>query len=324
MTAVGRVTSQQLYASSQASISLVKSRLSALQEQASSGLVINRPSDDPTGAATVLRLRSDLAANSQYRTNIQDGLSWLSTADSALSTSESLVRKASDLAIQAANSATTSPAAREAIAVQLEGIKADLLGQANTQYLGRSVFAGTSDAARAFAADGTYSGVVDSTTGAAVPVQRRISATETVTVGVDGAAAFGTPATTTGAGTTPDTSVFSTLDAIVGALRSASYGTDTTATGPQATITAGIDGLKSSLTRLAEQHAVVGSAYARLDTAKTRNTDTATTLQQQRSAVQDADTASVLLDLKTQELAYQTALGVTAQVLQPTLMSFLR
>lgn len=316
---IGRVTSQQLYANSQASMASVKARLSALQEQSSSGLRINRPSDDPTGTAAVLRLRADLAANTQYATNIADGKAWLSTADAALSRSEDIVRSARDLTVQAASSGTASPASREALATQLEGLKADLLAQANTKYLGRSVFAGTSDAAAAFAADGTYAGTPAAGDGT---VQRRVSGTETIRVSADGAAAFGTPAPT--GSPTPGTSVFETIDRIVGALRSGTYATDTSATGPQALITAGIDDLRSSLTRLSAEHAVVGSDYSRLDTAKTRNGDLATTLQQQRSDVQDADTAGVLLDLKTQELAYQTALGVTAQVLQPTLMSFLR
>ena len=47
------------------------------------------------------------------------------------------------------------------------------------------------------------------------------------------------------------------------------------------------------------------------------------TLETQRSGIEDADTTKVLLDLKTQELAYQTTLQVTAQSIQPTLMSFL-
>ena len=316
---LGRVTSTQLYTNAQTSMSQLRSRLSTVQSQASTGLAIQKPSDDPAGTAQVLRLRSDIAANTQYGTNISDGLSWLATADSALSRSTDLVRQASDLTIQASNSATSSPTTREAIAVQLEGLKADLLAQANTKYLGRSVFAGTSDAATAFTPAGAYQGVTTAD-GGAVPVQRRISASESITVSADGGAAFGTP----GAGATDGTSVFQAIDRVVSALRSGTYGTDTSSTGPQATVTAGIDALQTSLSRLSSQQAVVGSDYSRVETAKARNLDAATTLEKQRSSVQDVDTTAVLLNLKTQEVAYQTALSVTARVLQPTLMSFLQ
>ena len=39
--------------------------------------------------------------------------------------------------------------------------------------------------------------------------------------------------------------------------------------------------------------------------------------------MEDVDLSKVILELKTQEVAYQTALAVTARALQPTLMSFL-
>ena len=38
---------------------------------------------------------------------------------------------------------------------------------------------------------------------------------------------------------------------------------------------------------------------------------------------QDAGVRQVILELKSQEIAYQTALAVTARALQPTLMSLL-
>lgn len=313
---VGRISGAQLFADGQAAMAQLKARLSTVQSQASTGLAIQRPSDDPAGAAQVLRLRSDIAANTQYGTNIADGTSWLAAADAALSRSTDIVRKAGDLVIQASNAGTSSPTIREAIAVQLEGLRADLLSQANTTYLGRSVFAGTSDAATAFAADGSYNGVLQPG-GGAVPVQRRISATERVTVSADGAAAFGTPAT----GATGGTSVFQAIDRVVAALRDGSW---STSGGPQQTVTGGIGALQSSLSRLSAQQAVVGGDYSRLETAKARNTDAATSLEKQRSSVQDVDTTAVLLTLKTQELAYQTSLQVTARVLQPTLMSFLQ
>lgn len=330
MTTIGRVTSQQLYLNSQTAMAQTKARLSTLQQQSSSGLAVAKASDDPVAAGTILQIRSSIASNSQYASNITDGIGWLSTADSALSTSEDLLRKASDLTIQAANSGTSSPSSREAIAVQLESLRSELLGQANTQYLGRSVFAGSSNAATAFTDTGAYNGVVAPAT-TQTPVQRRVSSTETIPVSADGAAAFGTPpaaaptgtGTTTGTGTgaTTGTSVFQTIDRVVQALRSPDYDTGTA---DKATVTAGIDDLKSAMDRMTAEHAVVGNAYSRIQDAKTRVGDQSTLLEQQRSGVQDIDTTKVLLDLKTQELAYQTSLAVTAQVLQPTLMSFLQ
>jgi flagellar hook-associated protein 3 FlgL len=307
---VGRVTTTQIWASSASSIQASKARLAHLTDQASSGLAVSRPSDDPAAAAAILTVLSRQSTTDRYGTNIADGLSWLSTADTTLTSAENLVRQASDLTIQAANSATSTPTARLAIAVQLEGIRDDLMGAANAKHLGRSVFAGTSDAATAFdPATFAYAG------SAGAAVQRRIGdgAGDVVTVSADGAAAFGVGSD----------SVFQRIQDVVDALRSPAYDTDTSAAGPQQTVRAGIDALSAALTALTAQHAVVGAGFARLTGAKAANATTAIALETQRSGLQDADTTKTLLDLKTQELAYQTALQVTAQVIQPTLMSFL-
>jgi flagellar hook-associated protein 3 FlgL len=295
---LGRITSQQLLFGSQRNIAAAKSQLARLQQQASSGRAISTPSDDPTGTVAALQVRAEQRANTQYGTNIDDGLAWVTTVDTSLTTSENLVRKAVDLTVQGSSSGTLTPASREALGTQLDGIRADLMGQANTKYLGRSVFAGNSDAPAAFDATYAYSGAPGST------VQRRISGTETVAVSGDGAAAYGT-----GSG-----SVFATIDAVAAALRS----------GDDTAVRTGLDTLRGNLTTMSAEHAVIGGRYARLEQAKTTNGNAATSLETQRSGIEDADTAKVLLDLKTQELSYQTALAVTAQTIQPTLMSFLR
>ena len=325
---IGRVTTSQIWSSSNNNIQTAKARLSQLSAQSSSGLAVSKPSDDPAASASIMSVLNQQSTTSQYATNISDGQGWLSTADSTMTSAENLVRQAKDLAIQAGNSGTSSTSSRAALATQLAGIRDDLLNAANTQYNGRSVFAGTSDSATAF--DPTtyaYNGPTTSTTTTAADgststtvsavgsVQRRIAAgaSGTVTVSADGLAAFGSGSS----------SVFAQIQNVINALNDPTYTTDTSSTGPQATVTSSIDALGTSLTNLSAQHAVVGANYARMTSASTQNATTATALETQRSGLQDADTTKTLLDLKTQELAYQTALQVTAQVIQPTLMSFL-
>ena len=81
-----------------------------------------------------------------------------------------------------------------------------------------------------------------------------------------------------------------------------------------------IDTASSSI--LSEQ-SKVGSRAAQLDRTKELNIAQSGSLESQRANIEDVDMAKVLLELKTQESAYQTALAVTARALQPTLMSFL-
>lgn len=47
-------------------------------------------------------------------------------------------------------------------------------------------------------------------------------------------------------------------------------------------------------------------------------------LEARRAAVEDVDSVEVLVRLQAQELVVQSSLAVTARVLQPSLMDFLR
>ena len=171
---IGRVTQQTIQRTSLANLQLNLSAMADLQGRMSGGKVITKPSDDPGGTAQALALRSDRRAAEQYARNIDNGVGWLTTVDSALMTSMASLRKARDLTVQGANTGTMNAVTREAIATELEGIRDSLLAQANTSYLGRSVFAGTSSAAAAFTdATGTPP-YTPSATGAGT-VERRIA-----------------------------------------------------------------------------------------------------------------------------------------------------
>lgn len=139
------------------------------------------------------------------------------------------------------------------------------------------------------------------------PVERRISGDTTVRVDADGAAVFGT-----GAIGDPNTSIFSLIDRITSDLRTG------TNVGPQ------IGAIDERLNAIVGQHTAVGARHAQTQRAQEANMEQSVSLEAQRSGIEDIDIGQVILDLKLQEVTYQSALAVTARVLQPTLMDFLR
>ncbi|MET0715457.1 MAG: flagellar hook-associated protein FlgL [Mycetocola sp.] len=290
------MTSQTIMRSAHSNLQSTMSELAKLQEQASSRKLISRPSDDPTGTANALTIRAEQRANEQYGRNISDGDAWLNTVDSALSNASVLMNKIRDLTVKGANDGVLSPSAKEAIAVELEGLQSELLSQANATYLGRSVFAGNSDAGEAFTSTFAYTGAPGSS------VERRVGPGTTVRVDADGAAVFGV-------GTN---SVFALVSTIVSDLRS---GTDIGGH------LASIDGHQEALLG---RHATVGARHAEIQRAMEVNVEKSVSLEGQRAEVEDIDLTKTILRLQMQEVAYQSALAVTARVLQPTLMDFLR
>ena len=270
-------------------------RLSQLQDQASSQRAITKPSDDPAAASRAMAVRGEQTATSQYARNITDGISWLSTVDSTLGNATNIMQRVRDLTVQGANSGALNQSQRSAIADELDSLKTDLMTQANTQYLGRPIFAGSSDTGSAFAADYSYSGSTDAT------VERRIDASTTVRVDADGAAAFGTGSTST----------FALIDSISADLRA---GTD---------IGGRVDEVDQAITSLTTTRATAGLGYTSLQRAQSFTASAATTLESTRAGLEDVDLADVIVQLQLQQTSYQAALQVTSKALQPSLMSFL-
>ncbi|TFB60525.1 flagellar hook-associated protein FlgL [Cryobacterium sp. Sr3] len=295
---IARVTSQTQMRSAQTNLQANLARMAQLQEQATTLKAIARPSDDPARAADSLTVRTEQRAVTQYARNADNGDGWLTTASMALAEATNLLNQVRDLTVQGANDGALSPAAKEAIAARLDGLTQNLLAQANADYLGRSVFAGNSDAGLAFRDDPdfTFTGT------ATASVDRRIGADTTVRVDADGAAIFGTATN----------SIFALIGTIADDLR--------TGTNVGAHLTAIDLAMKTVLTAQTD----VGVRQAQIQKAGEALVQHKGNLEAQRAGIEDVDLGQAILDLKLQEVTYQAALSVTARVLQPTLMDFLR
>ena len=294
---IPRVTQQTVQRQTLANLQGNLSAMAALQGQMSSGKKINAPSDDPAGASDMLRLRSEQRTIAQHTRNASDGGSWLTTADTAITTSLGQLRRARDLTIQGGNGAL-GQVSREALATEIEGLRSSLLDQANATYLGRTVFAGTSNAGVAFDAT-TYTFTGSPT---ATPVERRVGPNANVRVDSDGATVFGDG----------PSSVFALLDQVAATLRA---GGD-----PTTHLTAIDSRMESMLTEVAS----VGSRHNQVLTATASLQDKELDVKAQLSGVEDIDLAKIIMELQMQEVAYQGALGAASKVIQPSLQDFLR
>lgn len=291
-----RVTNATQTLNAQNNLQANLQRQAALYDQATSRRLINKPSDDPTATASALSVRSDQAATAQYSRNANNGDAWLTTADSTLTSVEAIMNRVRDLTVQGSNDGALSPEAKESVATELDGLKKSLLSLANTTYLGRNVFAGNSNAGVAFQPDYSFTGVAGS------KVDRMVGPDTTVRVDSDGSAVFGTGAN----------SVFALIDNTVSDLRTGVN------TGPR------LGQIDDRMKAIVGEHAEIGGRQTRIDKAKDTLAVSTNSLEAQRAGIEDVDLSKVLLDLKTQDVNYQTAIAVTARVLQPTLMDFLR
>ncbi|WP_019136056.1 flagellar hook-associated protein FlgL [Cellulomonas massiliensis] len=292
---ISRVTHLTVQRSTLANLQTNLRAMADLQTQMSSGKKVNLPSDDPAAASDMLRLRTEQNASTQHQRNAADAASWLQTVDTAITGSLSSLRRARDLVVQGGSGAM-GQTSKDALADEVESLRDTLLSQANATYVGRSVFAGTSVDEAFDATTYAWSGTPGGT------VERPIGPTSSVRVDADGAAVFGT-----GTG-----SVFALLDDIAATLRA---GGD-----PTTHLAAVDDRMGAMLTELASVGARHKTVLQTQETLTAQQVETKSRL----SSIEDIDLAEVILELQTQEVAYQGALGAAAKVLQPTLLDFLR
>jgi flagellar hook-associated protein 3 FlgL len=272
-------------------------RLGRLQGQLSSGRSISRPSDSPTGSVAALRLRSEIRTTEQYARNAQDGLGWLGTIDEALTGSLTAVRRVRDLTLQGMSAGgAAAPGARESIAREVEALRANLLSVANTRYLDRPVFGGTTTSSTAYDAAGVFQG--DSN-----PVLRTVGDDARIQVDLSGNSVFGTG----------PTSVFTVLSDIA----------NNVMTAPDQ-LSGDLDRLDAAMATIQSRLADVGARFNRIDQMRQAADDRVLTMKNNLSEVEDIDLPKTIMELQMQEAAYQGALGATARVVQPSLLDFVR
>jgi flagellar hook-associated protein 3 FlgL len=290
-----RIPNQMLVNNSLIALQQSFSKLADLQDQASSLKRLRKPSDAPADVVSAMQLHAGINRNDQYTRNLSDAQGWLGNADNALTSTVTQLQKVNDLVVQAANASTDS-SARAGIATQIDSIRQSLIGVANTQYAGRPIFAGTAGGGQAYDSTGAYVGVSSA-------VERNIAPGQRIQVNVNGDTAFGSPGA----------DIFTTLAQISNAVR-----TDPAAlTGLQAT-------LGTQTTQVQDQLAKVGSQFLRVQNMQSQNTSNGLTMKQDLSSIEDADIAQVMVELQSQQVAYQAALSATARAIQPSLTDFLR
>jgi flagellar hook-associated protein 3 FlgL len=291
-----RITQRLMVERSLTSLHTGMARLARSQEQLSTGRLINRPSDSPTGTSDAMRLRAQIGLDNQHARNASDGLSFLGQTDATLTTMVDAVRRARDLVVQGASTGSNGPDARAAIAAELGQIRESLLSLANTQHMGRSLFGGTSDVPAAYAADGTFLGdqhQVERTIGNGMQVQVNLAGPDAFEVAGD--------------------DLFTLMDDTISRMTA-----DPAQLGDSL---ARIDAMsRNMLGALAD----VGTRYGRVEGALTALTDANLDNTAALSEVENVDIAKAIVDLQMQEVAHQAALGATARVLQPSLLDFLR
>ena len=299
-----RTTLNQQVQSSLMFVSDSSKKLVDAQNHAASGKRIMRPSDDVPGTNRALSLRSAINTVGQYANNIVVSKPQVEASANAVNDIVKAIQKVWTIAIGAVNSAKTETALKANVA-ELDGILSQIADIANTKHIDQYLFSGTATGtpplqaqagAQPFAYVGN-SGVRQTQVLSWVSMQTNTPGDKLFNF--DGEA---------GAGTTD-------LFTMVKQVRDAIDSGNMTAVSDQ------MKNIELNLDNLLTHNAQLGSWLARLENAGGVLSDTQDRLKLMLSETEDIDLPQAVVELKTQENIYQSALAITSRMLDLSLAS---
>jgi flagellin len=246
-------------------------------ERLSSGLRINKASDDPAGLAMADGLRADAMLASVATQNANNGISVISIADAALGEISSILGRMAELAEQSANG-TYSTTQRSALASEFVALASEIERIAGTtEFNDLSLLSDSSSISIQVGFDNTASSVVQ----------------------IDG--------------------VLATLNALgLGAASGAlTYSiNDTSTTFAQTAAAAALDAINTAISTLATNRGAIGAAEGRLSAAISYLEVARENYIAADSRIRDADVASEVANLVSQQVLQQASAAILAQANQ--------
>jgi flagellar hook-associated protein 3 FlgL len=281
-------------------------RMSKTHGQLSSGKKITNPSDDPYGAGHAVQLNGELAGLTAYDRNVTDGTAWTRATDGALMNTQNLTQRVRELLVEAGND-TTGQAGRNDIAAEIDQLTDGIKQEANTKYAGQYVFGGTATTTTPYTIGGA-----DTFNGNTGTVSREIGPGVTIQVNSDLSSVLGNGQAAA------DNKLLNTLRDISQHLRGG------TAADADALRTTDLQHLDTNLDVLSTLQANVGATENRLNLASSRIGDLQSSTTKLLSLTQDVDFAQAATDYSTEQASYTAALRASANIIQSSLLDFLR
>jgi flagellar hook-associated protein 3 FlgL len=302
-----RITSNMISRSVLNDLNEVSQRLSKTQQRMSSGKQITRASDDPYGTSRALTLRGDIEGTQQYQRNVNEATAWENVTDAALAKITEAVHRSRELALAGASD-SAGQAARNAAAAEIDQLIQSVKQEANASYGGRYVFSGTNTDVRPY----DVSAASDAYSGDTAIVAREIGPGVSVPVNVLGIDVLGQGQLAA------DGKLLNVLRDISDHLKSGTVADMNTLRSTD------LRGLDVNLDAINQARATVGATTNRLDSAGSRLQEVEESLTKLLTDVEDADMAKTYVDFSMQQSVYQSALRAGANIVQQSLLDFLR
>lgn len=271
-------------------------KLSDLQNQINTGKKITRPSQDPVIATKGMGYRTDLNKVEQFDRNITEVNAWLDASDDALDQVGNALTRVKELIVQA-SSDTNTPDDREKIRKEIAQIKLQLQDIANTKIADKYIFSGTDTHTPLFDTVGNLNTVNENDV--------KFEVFDGVQLNVN----------------TPGHTLFSSIDTFMNNLNGL---LDPAAGATGDDIDDLLDDLSNLQNSVLEARADIGARQNRVEMMNNRLAVHKISVTKQMSENEDVDYAETITEMVTSQSIHQAALSVGANIIQQTLVDFIR
>jgi flagellar hook-associated protein 3 FlgL len=282
-----RVTDSETYRNFLANIENLNERLNKTSNEVSSGKKLTQLKDSPADSAQLVAISQQASEIDQYQSNIDSGAYLMGMADSILNEVQNLTTSVYAKGSQSASEVISSDE-RATIANEIRSTRDQIMSLANSQALGRYLFAGSKTGSVPFTANGdtvTYQGNEDA---------NKISIDDGLEIqtGIPGSDAFN--------------AIFSAIDSLLTNMDSNNLSGIQTALGD----------FTSAMSELGLVRGQVGNNLNMLNNTKNILGSRETSLAEQKSRLEDADLAGSIVQLSQMQTALQTAISSGGLILQ--------
>jgi len=152
-----RVTEGMRYSQVLANLANISSQQAQAAQEASSGVRVGKPSDDPIAAAELARLSASSSQTKAHLSTIDSVRGDAELTESTLSDASDIFVRLKELALQGANGSLTANE-RKSIGIEASGLKDALLSLSNTRGQRGYLFSGSQVTTAAFDNGGNFQG----------------------------------------------------------------------------------------------------------------------------------------------------------------------
>ena len=303
-----RVTTKMLTNNFQKNMNKNLNRFQKIQNQLASGKLVSKPSDNPFLATRIMDYETEIARKEQYERNIGDVTEFMDVTDTVLGQVTDQLNRFKELTVKA--DSTESESDLKIIATEMDELMKTMTDTLNTTFNDKYIFSGTATNTKPFELNNgaiTFNGNADT-------IKIEVGQGIYVDQNIPGQEILGGIQETDANGNTVTYNLFDSMNKISEALKNGDV--------EQANKFMGH--IDQHIDNVLQIRGKVGSVQNRMDIMLDKTKEEILSSTELLSNAQDVDYAEKFIEYMSLQASYQSTLQISSQIIQPSLLDFLR